>query len=190
MPESSRNGKKGEPQAGPGEELPHDKIPMDSGSPDTPRSKPGARTDAGPFGRRRAEKYFTVAEANAMLPRLEQQLASLQRVYRRARYKYIEMKKLEAIGFKEDGTPIMAYDYRLARQNLEELLRRVNDDTAAINAHGCRLKNIEMGLIDFPSIMEGEEVLLCWRQGEAMVSYYHTWESGYRGRKPLPHNGT
>lgn len=179
MPKSS-SGKEQGPRAGTGRRRHgHDDHLREQGDPDG-RSRQ----------RRRAAKYFTVAEANAMLPGLEQQLASLQRVYRRARYKYIEMKKLEAVGFKEDGTPIMAYDYRLARLNLEELLRRVTDETAAINAHGCMLKNIEMGLIDFPSIIDGEEVFLCWRQGEAMVGYYHGWDAGYRGRKALPRGGS
>ncbi|HPN38891.1 MAG TPA: DUF2203 domain-containing protein [Melioribacteraceae bacterium] len=53
---------------------------------------------------------------------------------------------------------------------------------------GCSFKdwNFTIGLVDFPSIIDGEEVLLCWKSDEETIKYYHTEEKGYSGRKPIP----
>jgi len=50
---------------------------------------------------------------------------------------------------------------------------------------GVVLKDLDLGLLDFPSIREGEEVLLCWQVGEDSVSSWHSLEEGYAGRKPI-----
>jgi hypothetical protein len=47
------------------------------------------------------------------------------------------------------------------------------------------LRDLERGLVDFPSMREGEEVYLCWEEGEAEIGYWHDLESGYGGRRPL-----
>lgn len=146
--------------------------------------EPQPAADALP-ARRRARKYFTVAEANAVLPALERQLADLQGLYRSAREKYMEIRKLQAVGQKEDGTLIMAYDYRLAKSAFDTLVKDMNALIDEINGPGCRLQEIETGLVDFPSIIRGREVLLCWRLGEPMVAHYHGFDEGYSGRRPL-----
>ena len=53
---------------------------------------------------------------------------------------------------------------------------------------GCFYKdwNFEIGLVDFPAIIEGEEALLCWRSDEPEILWYHGIEDGYAGRRPLP----
>jgi hypothetical protein len=53
---------------------------------------------------------------------------------------------------------------------------------------GCFFKdwNFEIGLVDFPAIIDGEEVFLCWRSDEADIGWYHSVEEGYASRKPLP----
>src|SRR5690606_1342889 len=147
------------------------------------REQPQA-ADARPT-HRRARKYFTVDEANALLPILERQLCDLQELYRGAREKYTEIRKLQAVGYKEDGTLIMDYDYRQAKKAFDEMVDRMNALIEDINRPGCLLKEIETGLVDFPSIIQGKEVLLCWRLGEPMVTHFHSFEEGYTGRRPL-----
>lgn len=137
-------------------------------------------------GTRRAERYFTTAEANAMLPGLERQVEQVQSLYRQARENYTEVKRIQAVGLKDDGTLIMAYDYRVTKEIFDQLVKDMESAIEKITQQGCQLKHIEMGLIDFPSILDGEEVLLCWRMGEAMVGYYHGFDEGYTGRRPLP----
>lgn len=50
---------------------------------------------------------------------------------------------------------------------------------------GIELKDIDTGLVDFPALMEGQEVLLCWKQGEDRIRYYHGKQDGFAGRKPI-----
>ena len=50
---------------------------------------------------------------------------------------------------------------------------------------GVQLKDADTGLLDFPSLREGEEVLLCWRVGEPAVEWYHGLEDGYAGRRRI-----
>jgi Uncharacterized conserved protein, COG4911 len=50
---------------------------------------------------------------------------------------------------------------------------------------GVLLRDIEQGIVDFPHLREGREVLLCWRLGEQRVEYYHELDTGFRERKPL-----
>jgi len=54
-----------------------------------------------------------------------------------------------------------------------------------IETIGCQVKSLEHGLIDFPAMKDGKQVLLCWKLGERKVAYWHTMESGFTGRKPI-----
>ena len=56
---------------------------------------------------------------------------------------------------------------------------------AGIEALGAQVKDIEQGLVDFPALRDGEEVLLCWRVGEDAIEYWHGADEGFAGRKPL-----
>ena len=47
------------------------------------------------------------------------------------------------------------------------------------------VRDIDRGLIDFPAILDGEEVYLCWELGEDAIGFWHDLETGYRGRQPL-----
>lgn len=130
-------------------------------------------------------RLFTVSEANALLPELERLLNELQFQYRAARYKYVELKQLRAVGIGRNGELIMAHDFRSARQELDDLLEQVNRGIRHINELGCQLKHVEAGLVDFPTRVKGKPALLCWRLGEPMVHHYHGRFEGYRRRRPL-----
>jgi hypothetical protein len=72
---------------------------------------------------------------------------------------------------------------------LESLLRKAQ--VAAARAGeldheiGVQVKDLEQGLLDFPSVMDGQTVLLCWKLGEKEIGFWHTPEDGFAGRKPL-----
>ena len=63
---------------------------------------------------------------------------------------------------------------------------------AELEAMGCLYKDwsFEMGLVDFPAIIDDEQVLLCWRSDESELAFYHRIDEGYAGRKPLPPDWT
>ncbi len=61
---------------------------------------------------------------------------------------------------------------------LKELIERVQ-------SHGCLIKDLDLGLLDFPTLFRGEEVYLCWKLGEPAIGFWHGVSEGYRGRKPI-----
>ena len=67
----------------------------------------------------------------------------------------------------------------------EKAIHRVKDTLAEINAIGVQVKDIEIGLLDFPCKVEGRIVLLCWKLGERGITHWHTSSEGFAGRKPV-----
>ncbi len=65
------------------------------------------------------------------------------------------------------------------------LLQRFHASLEMMQGLGVELKDLEQGLVDFPSYRDGELVYLCWKRGEDTIAYWHTIDSGFAGRKPL-----
>lgn len=130
-------------------------------------------------------RYFRLDEVNEMLPTLRLSVARLRTLVEEARARHRELRMIKAVGHHEDGTLIMATDYRVARERFEATVREADEIIDGIQRTGCMLKSVDLGLIDFPAVINGEEVLLCWRVGEPEIMYYHEWDSGYAGRRRL-----
>jgi hypothetical protein len=71
---------------------------------------------------------------------------------------------------------------RLEHQSLAELMKT---NLEKILSTGCLVKDLDVGLLDFPSVLNNEEVYLCWKLGEERIRYYHRQDEGYSGRKPI-----
>ena len=71
------------------------------------------------------------------------------------------------------------------RADLNRVVAKVKDALDQIQAMGCIVKDLDSGLVDFPSMIKEEEVYLCWRLGEDRIRFYHRQDEGYSGRKPL-----
>jgi hypothetical protein len=72
-----------------------------------------------------------------------------------------------------------------ARVELNKIVAKVRDALDQIQATGCIVKDLESGLVDFPSVIRNEEVYLCWRLGEDRIRFYHRQDEGFAGRKPI-----
>lgn len=83
----------------------------------------------------------------------------------------------------------LADDLRKAQAELQKTGVQINGLVERVNEMGCELKDVDMGLIDFRSVMGGREVYLCWRLGEDHVSHWHEMDAGFTGRQPLEDNG-
>ncbi len=121
--------------------------------------------------------HFTPQEANRTLPLVKRIVRDIQEGGRQLQ------SAAEALGESAEEDPQI-------RKQMEEL----EDLFAELEQIGCSYKdpNFAVGLVDFPSIIDGEEVMLCWRSDEESVAFYHGPE-GYRGRRPIPEaylNGT
>jgi hypothetical protein len=131
-------------------------------------------------------RRFTVEEANQLVPVLDSMLKRLRALQREARAKYQEMRDIREVGYRKDGNLIMLTDYQLAKREFDHMVETANALLAQIHEMGCRVTDVEMGLVDFPAEIAGQDVYLCWQVGEPGVRYYHGPNEGYAGRKPLP----
>lgn len=114
-------------------------------------------------------KHFTQAQANALLPKIRPIVALILKKANEAR----SLMTLGANVAREARVEGLEVEVRSAIEGIEEL--------------GCQFKdwNFQLGLVDFPAMIDGKEVLLCWRSDEPEVTHYHTHDGGFAGRKPL-----
>ena len=122
------------------------------------------------------DRHYTAEEANAMLPQLEPMLDEL----RDARDRLTEKEVHEVLSGAAPGNGGGEAGRRVGEAFLE--LRRL---VGGLQELGLVIRDIDRGLIDFPAIIEGREVYLCWRRGEDEVGHWHDLDAGYRGRRPL-----
>ena len=131
-------------------------------------------------------KIFSVDEANGLLPALETALASLSETARQATALRREIEVLHAIaasGADEDSEDVRAL--RSKERAQATLLERFRTDLAGIAHHGCILRDLVLGLVDFYTMSHGRVVCLCWRRGEARIEHWHPLDEGFSGRRPL-----
>jgi hypothetical protein len=104
----------------------------------------------------------------------------------RARLRELETTQrglVHAIGGNGGGHA--AGDLNAARDEFTELVRELEECLRRLEEYGVLLKDADAGLLDFPALRDGQEVLLCWRVGEEDVSYWHDFAEGFAGRKPI-----
>jgi hypothetical protein len=131
-------------------------------------------------------RLFTVEEANALVPLLEERLERFRRSgeeLQAARDELSVFRLVASSGSSEDNPD---------QKSLEKLERRARRLAAAmariqheILAAGCAPKSFANGLIDFFALKGDRLVFLCWKLGEAEVSHWHALEGGYAGRRPI-----
>jgi hypothetical protein len=129
------------------------------------------------------KKYFTLAEANALVPRLEHMLNQLQTQKRDLQIKY---QKLQETKNALTNATALAADYFFQEEaELEFLMWSANSMLQQILDTGVEVKDIDTGLCDFYSYQGGQEIYLCWRQGEPEITHWHGIYEGFIGRKPI-----
>jgi hypothetical protein len=83
-----------------------------------------------------------------------------------------------------DGPPISS-ELRLTRLRMQGLIDQMAAGVARIDALGLTLRDIEKGLVDFPALVSGRQVWLCWQLGETSIGWWHGMDTGFDGRRPL-----
>jgi hypothetical protein len=126
-------------------------------------------------------QLFTVEQANKTLPLVRKIVDDVVQQHRRWREAILELD-LVASTANPDASRDRAEE--LERQALA-LARELDGYQRELEELGIQLKDRRLGLVDFPSEMGGRHVLLCWRQGEPEVQFWHEVDSGYAGRQPL-----
>jgi hypothetical protein len=130
-------------------------------------------------------RYFTREQAERLLPAVEQLIR--EAVFLKAEFQ--ESDTILRSATREimmRGGMTMDRDRLLqARQKRDSSVTRLQTTLEKIQEQGCLVKDLDIGLLDFPTLYRGREVYLCWKLGEARIDFWHGIEEGFRGRRPI-----
>jgi len=133
------------------------------------------------------DKTFTFDEANVLLPILESLLKRAMEAKSHIEAIDQEMQNLGHRIFLHGGVLVDVPAVVKRKQEREEHIQQIKDSVTEIHATGVQVKDLDIGLLDFPCVVEGETVLLCWKLGERAITHYHSTDEGFAGRKPIDH---
>lgn len=131
------------------------------------------------------QKTFTFEEATTLLPVLR---ALLKRAMEGKRLIEDVEKELQDVKHKillSGGLLVDIPEMARRRAERDKSLQNIKDALAEIDAIGVQVKDLDIGLLDFPCVVDDEIVLLCWKYGEEKIQFWHGMEEGFRGRKPI-----
>ncbi|SPE56298.1 conserved hypothetical protein [Verrucomicrobia bacterium] len=124
----------------------------------------------------RFHKHYTLEAARALLPQIRTWLHRLVELRTRLEQQEERLAELRAPGRDLGGEAVTAWVRTIA--DLKSILLE-------FHRREIQLKDLNRGLVDFPAIREGNEVFLCWEDGEEDIEFWHDLDSGYAGRERL-----
>jgi hypothetical protein len=131
------------------------------------------------------ERTFTPEEANQALE-VVRPLAE-RMVEERAALLRAQQRQVELVArIASNGGDLSATDVSEAAAEVESASRDLMAAVDELQRLGVLVKDLDRGLVDFPCVHRGREILLCWELGESEVAYWHGTDEGFAGRKPLP----
>ena len=132
-----------------------------------------------------ADRYFTPAEANELLATVRpivERMVSHRRALAVATVRHARI----ATKIAGNGGGVRPHEVDDLQATIDDEAAEVVRSVAELQELGLLVKDLDEGLVDFPALRDGEEVLLCWRLGEEEVAFWHSLDDGFAGRKPLP----
>jgi len=132
-----------------------------------------------------AERTFSLDEAQTLLPILESLLRTAIDGKKLIEAVDAEFQELAHRVFLSGGLLVNVVHMARRKAEREKTIQRVKDAIAEIDATGVQVKDLDIGLLDFPCRVEGEVILLCWKLGEQGITHWHGVSEGFAGRKPI-----
>ena len=130
-------------------------------------------------------RYFTLQQAARLLPQVETAIReAVDSKTEHARLEsefHSELQRIMMLG----GVDLNRAALLEKRQRRDCCAVRLKKALEAIEEIGCLVKDLDIGLVDFPTLFHGEEVYLCWKLGESSIGFWHGVDEGFRGRKPI-----
>jgi hypothetical protein len=131
-------------------------------------------------------RHFTVRAVEALIPRLEELMGRVMAAHAEAGRLRAALEAGQREVVLAGGMRLRAEWWRARRSGIDRADRQLRTGLAEILATGGVPKDLELGLVDFPGLVDGREVNLCWRYGEREVRFWHGLDEGFAGRKPIP----
>lgn len=136
-----------------------------------------------------ADRYFEPADVDTLIPTLTRVMASIMRAHEQATEIAARLEaERERIGLAGGGV-IDRAAWQADAEQLARLTESVKAGLAEIGAMGGTIKDLALGLVDFPHQRAGRVVNLCWKYGESSVTHWHGLDEGFANRKPLDPHG-
>jgi hypothetical protein len=132
-----------------------------------------------------AERTFTLEEAQMLLPVLEPLLRKAIAGKKSVEAADQEFQALAARVMMSGGTLLDVAFWQTRKVERERLAQHFRDCIAEIDSIGVQVKDMEIGLLDFPCVVGNDTILLCWKLGEEKIGFWHGVDEGFRGRKPI-----
>ena len=130
------------------------------------------------------ERHFTLLEANALLPWLEETFARLQPLREQLSVKHKDL--LELLRQRSgNGVASKGGEVRDEQVAIERLTNQLNQEVLEITNKGIIVRDVGRGLVDFPAYRDDQEVYLCWLPGEKRIDFWHGTNEGFGSRKRL-----
>jgi hypothetical protein len=132
-----------------------------------------------------SDRTFTLDEAHSLLPILESLLRTAIDGKKLIETVDNEFQELAHRVFLSGGLLLNIAKVAHRKAEREKTIQAVKDAVAEIDATGVQVKDLDIGLLDFPCEVEGRTILLCWKLGETGITHWHTSSEGFAGRKPI-----
>ena len=132
-----------------------------------------------------SDRTFTLDEAQSLLPVLESLLRAAIDGKKLIESVDNEFQEIAHRVFLNGGTHLEILHLARRKAEREKSVQRIKDALAEIDATGVQVKDLDIGLLDFPCEVEGRIVLLCWKLGEKGITHWHGVSEGFAGRKPI-----
>jgi len=137
-----------------------------------------------------ADKYFDRREAEALLLTIAPWLEDARGEKQKIEAFKTELAQVASRIMILGGTSPPLADLLRKKTEHDEAAGRLVEIVNRIQETGVIVKDLDIGLVDFPSLLEGEDIYLCWKLGEDHVDFWHGVDEGFTGRKPIDDPGT
>jgi hypothetical protein len=133
-----------------------------------------------------SKKYFTVAEANAMLPLVRAIVDDIVSLYADIHERRDRLAKVRLLpGHRRDEDNPYDEEVQQIEDEIEKDIHRLNEYCDELRRLGVELKDSVVGLVDFLTQIDGRDAYLCWKRGEGEIAYWHALDTGFGGRQSL-----
>jgi hypothetical protein len=130
-------------------------------------------------------RTFTLDEAQDLVPVLESLLRTSIEGKKLMESVDAEMQEVAHRVFLNGGMSLNVVHLARRKAEREKAIQRVKDAMSEIDAMGVQVKDLDIGLLDFPCEVDGEIILLCWKLGESAITHWHGTNEGFSMRKPV-----
>jgi hypothetical protein len=132
-----------------------------------------------------SDRTFTLDEAQSLLPVLESLLRTAMKAKEVMEEVDAELQALHHRVFLNGGMFLNVVPLARRKSERAKAEQHAKDALAEIDSIGVQVKDLSIGLLDFPCEVEGQTILLCWKLGEKAITHWHAVQEGFAGRKPI-----